>query len=51
MQNFNFQNSTKIIFGKNTEDLVGEEIKKTMVKKSCFVMGATVLKKQVYIIK
>ncbi|GAB6170458.1 iron-containing alcohol dehydrogenase [Clostridium carnis] len=28
MQNFNFQNSTKIIFGKNTENKIGNEVKK-----------------------
>ena len=27
MNNFTFQNSTKLIFGKNTEDMVGSEIK------------------------
>jgi alcohol dehydrogenase YqhD (iron-dependent ADH family) len=44
MNNFEFQNSTKIIFGKNTQNLVGEEVKKYS-KKVLFHYGGESIKK------
>ena len=38
MDNFIFNNPTKIIFGKDTELLVGQETKNTLIK-SCFIMA------------
>jgi alcohol dehydrogenase YqhD (iron-dependent ADH family) len=44
MNNFEFQNSTKIIFGKDTQNLVGEEVKK-YGKKVLFHYGGESIKK------
>jgi alcohol dehydrogenase len=43
MENFIFKNATKIIFGKGTENLLGEEVKK-YTKKVLFVSGGGSIK-------
>lgn len=45
MENFEFYVPTKIIFGKNTEEKIGEILKKDGIKKVLFVYGRESIKK------
>ncbi len=40
MNNFEFLSPTKIVFGKGTENRVGQEIKNVRLKKCCFTTVA-----------
>ena len=44
MQNFIFHNPTKIIFGKNTINAIGKEVKKSAAKKVLMLAGAVSIK-------
>jgi len=48
MNNFIFQNSTKLIFGKNTEDSVGSEIKNYSNKILLHYGGGSIIKTGLY---
>lgn len=45
MENFEFFNPTRIIFGKGTEKKIGEILKKDRIKKVLFVYGKSAIKK------
>ncbi len=45
MENFNYYNGTRYIFGKGTENSVGDELKKFNVKKVLIVFGSSHAKK------
>lgn len=45
MENFEFFNPTRIIFGKGTENKIGEILKKDRIKKVLFVYGKSAIKK------
>ena len=44
MQNFIFHNPTKIIFGKNTINAIGKEVKKSAAKKVLLLAGSGSIK-------
>lgn len=48
MENFTFKNATKIIFGKDTEKLIGEEVKKYSKKVLLCIGGGSVKKSGLY---
>lgn len=48
MQNFTFQNTTRVIFGKGTEDLVGAEVKKYSNKILLHYGGGSIKKSGLY---
>jgi alcohol dehydrogenase len=48
MKNFTFQNQTKIIFGRNTEEKMGEEIKKYSQKILLHYGGGSIKKIGLY---
>ncbi|MFR7881270.1 MAG: hypothetical protein ACLU5J_07230 [Christensenellales bacterium] len=51
MNNFEFISPTKIIFGKDEENRIGEILKKKGIKKFYFIMGKDLFLKLGYMIK
>ena len=48
MLNFNYQNGTKLIFGKNTEECIGTEVKKYSKKVLLHYGGGSIKKSGLY---